>query len=359
MRISIKLLPTLALYCIISACSQNKQVSGHVERFDMTTEQSALNEQKLESNVIAQTQAYTLFNQRVSMLLDINAEVEELATGFMWTEGPLWLKSQNCLLFSDIPNNKVMRYCPGSGVTDTYLSDSGFSNGLALNLSNELVLMQSRSRRIALMDAPLSQAKPSYQVLISQYQGKKLNSPNDVSLSRNGDMYFTDPPYGLPKQLNDPNKELTFQGVYKLSKSGELTLLDSDLKYPNGISFIDNYTRLVVAVSDPENPSWYLYDVTEHGLLTNKRQFASALKHSFKHSTEGLPDGLKQHTSGAIFATGPGGIWVFSSSAELLAHISIKGPVANLAFDESQNYVYLTAKDRLLRIKVKQTMNRY
>ncbi len=295
---------------------------------------------------------YLIFDKQAEDLFDLEANVEELASGFIWTEGPLWLESQNCLLFSDIPNRKVMRYCPDKGL-DTYLEDSGFSNGLILGNAGELVLMQSRSRRVASMTASLAEPKPDYKTLASHYQDKRLNSPNDVTMNKAGDLYFTDPPYGLPKQLDDPNKELSFQGVYRLSTDGKLTLLDSTLKYPNGIELIGDSKRVIVAVSDPENPSWYIYDVDESGLLSNRQSFASASDYTFERGPDGLPDGLKEHASGAIFATGPGGVWVFNSEGRLLAHLSVEGPVANLAFDASQKTLYLTAESKLLSVQLK------
>lgn len=202
------------------------------------------------------------------------------------------------------------------------------------------------------MNAPLDRPEPNYSIISSDYGGKKLNSPNDVSLHANGDLYFTDPPYGLPQQLDDPNKELDFQGVFRLSVDGELTLLDSQLTYPNGILLINNDTQLMVAVSDPEQPSWYIYDVNGDGLLENRRIFAATKDYSFKRGPDGLPDGLKQHRNGTVFATGPGGVWIFSDTSKLLAHLPIEGPVANLAFDENYDYLYLTSQARLLRVRL-------
>ena len=245
-----------------------------------------------------------------------------------------------------------MRYRPEHGV-DVFLEDSKFSNGLLINRDNELVLMQSRSRKIAIMNAPLSNPKPEYCSLVSHYNGKKLNSPNDITINTNGDLYFTDPPYGLEKQLEDPAKELPYQGVYRLTVDGELTLLDRELTFPNGIALYDGGKKLIVAVSDESNPSWYSYDLNSDGTLSNKSIFAVSNDYHFKRRAEGLPDGLKEHSSGAIFATGPGGVWVFNPDGKLTTHISVVGPVANLAFDSSERYLYLTANSRLLRLKLK------
>lgn len=293
-----------------------------------------------------------VFDDRALTILSPQSPSKVLGTGFTWVEGPLWLAEQNCLIFSDIPSHRVMRYCPESGM-DTYLADSAYSNGLALNIQGELILMQSRSRRVAKMQAPLDKPSADYQVLASTYEGKKLNSPNDVSIDKNDTIYFTDPPYGLEKQLDDPAKELDFQGVYSLNKDGELTLHDDDLKYPNGILLTDNESKVIVAVSDPEDKSWYQYTVDENGNLNSRIKFASATGHDFEYNSEvGLPDGLKEHSNGTIFATGPGGVWVFSAAGELLAHIGADRPVANLALDANESTLYLTAQDRLIAVEL-------
>ncbi len=290
-----------------------------------------------------------IFDDKALTLLSKEATTAVLSDGYAWLEGPLWLAEQNCLIFSDIPSHRVMRYCPESGV-DTYLADSAYSNGLILNDAGELVLMQSRSRRVAKMLAPLDKPAANYEVLAATYNDKKLNSPNDVTRANDGTLYFTDPPYGLEKQLDDPAKELSFQGVYSLSKAGKLTLQDKTLTYPNGILLTDGGKKLIVAVSDPQNSSWYQYNVGENGELSERIEFASAKNHDFERTPHGLPDGLKEHSSGAIFATGPGGVWVFSPAGDLLAHIGANRPVANLAFDAQEKTLFLTAQDLLISV---------
>lgn len=298
------------------------------------------------------------FETEAATLLYKDSKVTELATGFAWLEGPLWLKRQGCLIFSDIPSHRVMRYCPETGL-DTYLSESGYSNGLILNNSGKLVLMQSRSRRVAEMRAPLDAPAPFYKTLASHYNGKKLNSPNDVARAMNGALYFSDPPYGLPQQLADPTKELPYQGIYKLSPKGDVTLLDDSITYPNGILLTESDKKLIVAVSDKKDMSWYQYNVEVDGALRDRTKFASVSDYDFERGTEGLPDGLKAHSNGTIFATGPGGVWVFTENGTLLAHINIVGkPVSNLAFNSDETIVYLTAKDTLLSVQLKSQTNR-
>ena len=335
MRVTVSLIS-----CLIAICSN---ITGTYARADSSGQQS------LATN----NQTYQVFDiETTNHLLDLDENIEQLADGFSWTEGPVWVESENYLLFSDIPNHTVMRYRPEHGV-DVFLSDSGFSNGLLVNHENQLILMQSRARQIAIMDAPFANPKSNYLSLVSRYDGKMLNSPNDVTISANGDLYFTDPPYGLVKQLEDPAKELPFQGVYRLDTEGGLTLLDKELTFPNGIALYDSGKKIIVAVSDEAAPAWYSYDVEKDGSLKNKTVFAAVSDYQFEHRSEGLPDGLKEHSSGAIFATGPGGVWVFNSDGELASHISVVGPVANLAFDANEGFLYLTAKDRLLRLKLK------
>ncbi|MCU4675624.1 SMP-30/gluconolactonase/LRE family protein [Catenovulum sp. 2E275] len=268
-------------------------------------------------------------------------------------EGPLWiensLEQSGYLLFSDIPNNQIIKYSPTEGVS-TYLTDSGFSNGLNLTPQNQLVIMQSRSRQVAVMEAPLNNAKTNYKALATHYHGKRLNSPNDVAVDNKGNVFFTDPPYGLPKSMDDPAKELDFQGVFKLSPEGDLKLLDKSLTFPNGIALSPDNRTLYVAVSDPDAPAWYQYQLDEQGEVLSKKLFYQVAGNGTHDN--GAPDGLKVHSSGVVFATGPYGVWLFSPTGEVLAKINIPYFCANLAFDDKEQYLYITANDRLLRIKL-------
>lgn len=293
---------------------------------------------------------YEVYHPKALQILDINAPVEILATGFSWLEGPVWSDTHQFLLFSDIPNHQVLKYQVGQGVSE-YLSDSGYANGLLIDHQEQLILMQSRRRHVVKMDANLLTPTANYQTLAADFQGKKLNSPNDVTLHNSGTLYFTDPPYGLPKQLEDPNKELDFQGVYALTYDGQLMLQDDSLKYPNGITLSNDQQHLYVAVSDPDHPAWYQYDVMPDGQLANKTLFYQT--QPVLNSAHGLPDGLKVHESGIIFATGPQGIWVFDQDATLLAKIKLPSIAANLAFNTKQSRIYITAHHQLLALDLK------
>ena len=295
---------------------------------------------------------YTLYHPKAMNLLNLNAELITLADGFAWAEGPVWIENGNYLLFSDIPNNKVYQYSAEYGLKQ-FLAPSGFSNGLVLN-GEELVLMQSRSRQISVLASKLNKPTQSFRVLATHYQGNRLNSPNDGALHSNGSLFFTDPPYGLAKQMADPEKELSFQGVYVLKPNGKLQLIDSKLSYPNGIALSPKQEYLYVAVSDKSNPAWYRYQLNEKGEVLNKSLFLEP--HQARTSginEQGTPDGLKVHSSGVVFATGPGGVWVFDDNKVLLAHIAMPGFTANLAFDDIESTLYLTAENELRALSLR------
>jgi len=222
---------------------------------------------------------------------------------------------------------------------------------LLLASDGSLVLCQHGDRRIAKMLAPLSDPAPKFETLADSYQGKKLNSPNDAVFSKTGELYFTDPPYGLEKNVDDPAKELDFQGVYKVSKSGEIQLLTKALTRPNGIAFSPDGTKLYVANSDPERAIWMVYDVKQDGGIENDKVFYDAT--NLVLADNGLPDGMKVHRNGTIFATGPGGIFIFSPDGEILGKIETGKETANCAFDEDYSALYVTADNTLMRVHLK------
>lgn len=298
------------------------------------------------------------------LLYDIipqDAKVEILAEGHEWTEGPLWLEDENKLIYSDIPKNSIFEWSEKGG-KKLYLKPSGYtgktgrngeagSNGLLLNSKNELILCQHGDRRIAKMESGISDPKPGYSTLVRDYEGKRLNSPNDAAFHKNGDLYFTDPPYGLQQNINDPLKELDFQGVYRLQKNGTLTLLTKKLSRPNGIAFSPDFTKIYVANSDPTKAIWMVYELAENGLLENGKVFFDATDKVKK--MKGLPDGMKVHPEGYIFATGPGGVLIFTPDAIHLGTVFTGEATANCAFNEDFSMLYITADDYLLRIKLK------
>ncbi|MEM6966365.1 MAG: SMP-30/gluconolactonase/LRE family protein, partial [Bacteroidota bacterium] len=296
-------------------------------------------------------------------IIDTSAKIEIIAEGFTWTEGPLWIEDGQFLLFSDIPQNKVYKldnqyhlstFLHPSGYTGTgdYGDEPG-SNALVLNQNQELVLLQHGDRRVAKMSATLQNPQPAYLTLVDNYKGKKLNSPNDGVYDRHGNFYFTDPPYGLPQKMDDSTKELNFQGVYFLSVTGQLTLLDSVVTKPNGIALSNDQTKLYVAVSDPKHAVWYQYDLVEPGQVTQKRIFYDATALVNQKGHQGLPDGMKVNRAGYLFATGPGGIWLFDKSGAVLAKIFTGQLTSNCALSSDEKTLFATADDYILKILLK------
>jgi gluconolactonase len=226
---------------------------------------------------------------------------------------------------------------------------------LLLNDKNELVLCQHGDRRMAKMNAPVSSPKAEFTTLADRYEGKKLNSPNDAVYDKNGNLYFTDPPYGLEKNDKDPLKELSFQGVYMMDKTGKVTLLTKELSRPNGIAFSPDYKKLYVANSDPQKAIWMVYDVDENGLLKNGKLFFDATDKT--KTLKGLPDGLKVHRNGWIFATGPGGVLVFTPEGKHLGTIFTGEATSNCAFNSDYSELFMTADDYLVRVRMNDVKN--
>ncbi|HRJ29059.1 MAG TPA: SMP-30/gluconolactonase/LRE family protein [Cyclobacteriaceae bacterium] len=292
-------------------------------------------------------------------IISIDAQIEILAEGFEWSEGPVWVESENMLLFSDVPKNMIHKWTEANGLKD-YLTPSGFtgteterrepgSNGLVLDGTGKLVLCQHGDRRIAVLNASLADPKPEFSTLADRYDGKKFNSPNDAAF-RGNDLFFTDPPYGLPKQANDPTKEIPFQGVYKVSAAGDVTLMIDSLTRPNGIAFFPDNSTFIVANSDPGKAIWYRYRLDENDSIVHASIFYDATENTKTES--GLPDGLKIDQQGNVFATGPGGVWIFSSDGKALGKIKLPVPTANCALSADQKTLYITADMYLLRVKL-------
>ncbi len=291
-------------------------------------------------------------------IVPTDAKIEVLAEGFDWSEGPLWLPEHKILLWSDVPKNTIYSWTESEGA-QTYLNPSGYtgegeregSNGLLLSPDGELMLCQHGDRRMAKMVAPLDKPTPNYQTLADRYDGKRFNSPNDAAYDQEGYLYFTDPPYGLPKQQDDPGKEIPFQGVYCISPDGVVTLLVDDLTRPNGIAFSPDFKKCYVANSDPASAIWMVYDVAANKKLSNGRIFFDAT--SMVGEKKGLPDGLKVRSDGTIFATGPGGVLVFTPVGKHLGTIVTGEATANCAFNEDESVLFMTADAYVARIRLK------
>lgn len=295
-------------------------------------------------------------------ILGPDAGIEILADSFAWSEGPLWIPGDNYLLFTDIPPNRVMRWSEGKDV-ELYLSPSGYTgaserggepgaNGLLLDPAGRLVLCQHGDRRVARMDASLARPAANFVTLAGTWDNKRLNSPNDAVFDRKGNLYFTDPPYGLEKQTEDPAKEIPFQGVYRCRPDGTVDLLVDSLTRPNGIAFSPDEKTLYIANSDPAKAVWMAYDVADDGRLKNGRVFFDATSKAGK-TMPGLPDGLKVDRKGTIFATGPGGVWIFDAHGTVLGRIDTGQPTSNCAFGNNGRALYITANMFLMRVWLK------
>lgn len=294
-------------------------------------------------------------------LVSKDAKAEILAEGFLWSEGPLWIEKHKMLLFSDVRKNVIYKWTQEKG-KELYLDPSGYtgtiprggelgSNGLGLSNDGKLVICQDGNRQVVIMDAPLDKPEPKFKVLASNYKGLKFDSPNDLAFMSNGDIYFTDPPYGLEKNVADPLKEAKYQGVYKISKKGEVTLLTTEIARPNGIGLFPGEKQILIANSDPANPVWYIYDLDKNGLLTNSRIFYTAKV--TEQGFFGSPDGLKIDKEGNVFATGPQGVWIFNKTGKLLGKIIVDNLASNCSFSADQKTLYVTNNRRVIKIALR------
>ncbi|MYI94340.1 SMP-30/gluconolactonase/LRE family protein, partial [Candidatus Poribacteria bacterium] len=255
-----------------------------------------------------------------------------------FTEGPLWNSVGRYLLFSDIPANKMRRWDEESGMT-VYRDPSGKSNGLTYDRGGHLIACEHANRRVS-----RTTADGDVLTIASHYEGKKLNSPNDIVVKTDGSMYFTDPPYGLSSASE---KELDFHGVYHLSPDGNtLTLLVDDFDRPNGICLSPDET--ILYVNDTQRMHVRAFDVKEDGTIANGRILAE------EKGENGKPDGMKVDKNGNLYVTGPNGIWVFASDGKHLGIILVPERCANLAWggDEWKS-LFITASTSVYRIECK------
>jgi gluconolactonase len=299
--------------------------------------------------------------QGFEALIPKDAKLEKLATGFKWVEGPVWVKDGGYVLFSDIPNNAIHKYVPGKGVTRDFIKPSGYtgtkprpgiektdepgSNGLMLDAQGRLTCCEHGDRRVTRIEKDGKKT-----VLADKYMGKRFNSPNDLVYHSNGDLYFTDPPYGMPKHWDDPARELDFCGIYRLKPDGTLTLLNKEMSRPNGITLSPDEKTLYVANSDPKQAVWMKFPVQSDGTLGKGSVFFDATDMVGKKP--GLPDGMKADVKGNLFATGPGGVFVFTPDGTMLGLLDTGVPTANCAFGGNDgSTLYIAANDSLARIR--------
>ena len=292
---------------------------------------------------------------RFDKLIPPGAAIEVLAEGFDWAEGPAWDRKLGSLLFSDIPPNTVYRWREGAKKPEVFLKPSGYtqgpprggepgSNGLAFDPEGRLVLCQHGDRRVARLEPD-----GSFKTLVDRFEGKRLNSPNDLVFAADGSLYFTDPPYGLLAGNSDPAKELPYNGVYRLSKTGELTLLTKEMSFPNGIGLSPDGKTLYVANSDSARAVWMAFPVKPDGTIGEGRVFFDATRGM--KTLKGAPDGLKLDKAGNLFATGPGGVLVFAPDGTHLGTLNTGEATANVGWGDDGSTLYITADMFLARIR--------
>lgn len=303
-----------------------------------------------------------IFDESAKIFVNEDSRIELLADSLFLSEGPLWIESLNSLLFTQVASNKVFKWNENDGLS-VYLDPSGYtgivpaepdglvgSNGMVLNSNGDLILAQHGDRRVAkLID--WDNETPEFETLAGRYNDKLFNSPNDLVYADNGDLYFTDPPYGfgLEKLLTSELKEQPVNGVYKLTKTGEVVLLVEDILLPNGVAISNDNKTLYVNSSDVEYPIITKFDITENG-LENREIFFDGTE--LIKSSEGWFDGLKVHSSGNIFSTGPGGVLILTPEGKHLATIGTTSNALNCAFGNNEEYLYITAFDYLARVKL-------
>lgn len=272
-------------------------------------------------------------------LIPEQVAVEQVATGFDFTEGPIWCGDY--LLFSDIPRNRIVRLRTGSEGPEvtTFRSPSGNSNGLTRDRSGRLIACEHSTRRVT-----RTEIDGSVTVLAEQYQGQRLNSPNDVVVRSDGSVYFTDPPYGLENLT--VGKELPFNGVYRFTPAGELELLVDDFDRPNGLAFSPDES--VLYVDDSPQVHIRAFDVSPDGSLSNGRLFID-----MRSPEAGAPDGMKIDQQGNIYCTGPGGLWIIQPGGKCLGRIVLPEQPANLAWgDPDWKTLYITARSSIYRMRL-------
>lgn len=290
--------------------------------------------------------------------LAADASIEVLASGFTWTEGPVWVNDEagGHLLFTDIPRNSIFRWTAARGV-ELFMQPSGYTgisyyglepgaNGLALDGQGRLVMCEHGDRRISMLTPGGGKL-----TLADRFEGKRLNSPNDLVFADDGTLYFTDPPYGLPRGADDRMRELDFCGVYRLGVDGKLSLLTKQLARPNGVALSPDQRTLYVAQSDPALPILAAFPINDDQTLGEMRtvyDFKEAMK-----EFPGLPDGLTVTADGTVFTSGPGGIYGITADGKLLGRIITGQRTSNCCLSSDGAWLYMTVDSRLCRIAMK------
>jgi gluconolactonase len=306
--------------------------------------------QTLESDI-----KIDVFDARFHDVMSDTEIAETLSTGHKWLEGPAWDKKRQCLYFTDVPENKAYRWSKDKSVS-IFQDPSGVAarnaegfrepgaNGLFYTKSGDLILCNHGRRAVELMN--LDTFKRT--LLVDSFAQKKFNSPNDVVQSLNGTLYFTDPPYGLAELNNSPLKEMSVNGVYKLTTNKGVERILSDMTFPNGIALSPDEQWLYVSQSDPDAPlirRVNLNDPTEGSIWFDAKNYMA--------DGPGLPDGMAVTREGLVFTSGPTGIYVIHPSGDVLGRLNTGRACANCTFGEDGSTLFITAQDRLLKIRTK------
>jgi gluconolactonase len=303
---------------------------------------------------------FEAYHPRFYDYIDSQSQFEILASELGWAEGPVWVPDLESLLFSDVANNRVYRWSQEKGLSE-YLSPSGHnpdqaaldwrgSNGLAIDSHGNLLLAQQGSRVVARMRSGLDNPRADFEIIASHYEKQKINSPNDLVSHPSGDIYFTDPPYGLSGFEKSTALELDFFGVFKRSRDGSLVPINRSLEKPNGIALSIDMQTLYVSNSEPGEEKIIAIELVEEGSPSTSRLLFDAA--TLGVDGPGSTDGMTLHESGVLFISLPGGFGLLTPNGKLLGKISL-GQITNMAFDASFTHLYLTAPNRLLRIKMK------
>ena len=284
--------------------------------------------------------------------------IEKLAEGFGWAEGPVWIKSGGYLLFTDVPGNKMWKWSEKGGA-EVFLDPSGAAdpdpnvwreagaNGLTVLDEGSILLADTGSRAIQRLDLATKTKTPVATII----DGKKLSSPNDVVKMKSGVFFFTDPPYGFAKFDEAPEKEVSWNGVYRAGKDGKVSVIDKELYRPNGVALSPDERLLYVTQSEPTKAIMMVYALDADGNVTGRKLF-----HDFTDligdAAPGLPDGIAVAEDGTLFVTGPGGVFVLSKDGKRLGRIWDGKATANCKFGDDGRTLYLTSHDMLARIRL-------
>ena len=292
-------------------------------------------------------------------LIAPGARIERLAEGFTWSEGPVWIEDGDYLLLSDVPANRMYRWLEADGLS-VFLDPSGHpgpdtsgfrepgSNGLIPGPAGTILMADHGNRAVARLDL----ATREKTLLATRFQGRRFNSPNDLVRARDGTIYFTDPPYGLEGLNRSPLKEQPHNGVYRLDADGTVTLLAANMSFPNGIILSPDERTLYVANSDPAWAVIVAFTLDAERRIVATRVFAD-MTSLVGADMPGLPDGMAIDEGGNLFATGPGGVHIFTPAGERLGRIATGTAIANCAFGEDGRTLFLASHHQLARIRTR------